>query len=190
MELDCAGEWHRGQLCGDGSICFGATGACCPEGGGGCVQVSAAQCAQFNGQYYGDGVSCAGVVCIPTDLDGACCKGNGSCTHGPASQCDGIFQGAGSTCGTLPIPCTEQASGACCTHGTCQNLPQPACIAQGGQFQGLNTSCAPNMCAGQGHPGGCCLPNGGGCVDGVTPESCIFIGGTPISACGAQACPS
>lgn len=56
-------------------------------------------------------------------------------------------QAPGTACATLPVPCA--AAEACCLPGgTCADVTDAACVAQGGTPQGPGTTCALSPCAG------------------------------------------
>ncbi|MFN0150584.1 MAG: hypothetical protein ACKVU1_07730 [bacterium] len=66
-------------------------------------------------------------------------------------------------------------TGACCfCDSTCQDgLTADECAAQGGVYQGDNSSCATTLCP---LVGACCYPDGS-CADGVDGADCIAAGG-------------
>jgi hypothetical protein len=93
---------------------------------------------------------------------GACCnRSTGICEVSSALSCgSNLFHGSGTTC--TPGIC---GNGACCIPSApCQDLSYEGCVAAGGAFDGLETTCALNadvVCA-QGRWGACC--NGTVCL--------------------------
>jgi spore coat protein A len=82
----------------------------------------------------------------PASPVGACCGARGSCgyTLDPGSGCGGLYQGAGSLCGTCPPP-----TAACCTPdvmAACAVETQAACTASGGAWSESVESCDGNPC--------------------------------------------
>ncbi|MEE2719425.1 MAG: hypothetical protein VX727_06550 [Planctomycetota bacterium] len=121
-------------------------GACCLPGGD-CVEVLEEVCADNNGTFAGDGVSCDVIDCNI----GACCflkeycyweclpLAESDCVtryaatwYGPASKCEDI---------SCPDPCY----GACCVDGGCVLTVQALCDAQEGTFHPY-TMCADVEC--------------------------------------------
>jgi len=79
-------------------------GACC-LGDGSCVQASnESECTGLGGIYAGNFTSCETAVCT-----GACCPLGimGDCEATGFNQCDGNFQGVGTTCDTVECPCPD-----------------------------------------------------------------------------------
>ena len=80
-------------------------------------------------------------------------------------------------------------TGACCLPGgVCSILSQSQCTAQGGVYQGNNTTCSPNPCIIE--DGACCMPNGT-CVE-LTQAQCIAQGGNyqgDETDCESMFCP-
>jgi hypothetical protein len=156
--------------CGIGA-CSAPTGACC-FGAGGCQILTQAQCSQQGGQYLGNNTSCGG--CASQTV--ACCfASTGGCLNLPAATCvaaGGVPGAPGSNCtGYICFP-----TGACCLPtGQCIGPVSPeSCAAQGGSFQGNNTTCAGTSCP---QPtGGCCFPNGF-CLQ-LTEAECATVGAT------------
>jgi hypothetical protein len=74
-----------------------------------------------------------------------------------------------------PYSATNTHTGACCSaDGTCQVIAAAACADQGGTYQGDNTTCDPNPCAGRvGCGGGVC----GTGVAGVIPLTLLALCG-------------
>lgn len=85
---------------------FAATGACCHQGTLGCLVLSAADCAQFQGAFRGASTACTPGQCAAPA--GACC-GPSACTLTTQAGCIGPSRwlGAATTCGApaLPNPC-------------------------------------------------------------------------------------
>ncbi len=106
-------------------------------------------------------------VTIP-DLEpvGACCLADGGCAEVAAADCDGAFQGDGTTC--ADVDCARVEVGACClSDGSCADGTADDCVD--GQYQGDGTTCDTVDCA---QPtGACCLPTGA-CTD-VVAGACL-----------------
>lgn len=108
-------------------------GACCmPDGS--CSPALGAACVQIVGAFYaGDNVPCESARCDA----GACCTDQGCVADKTELECGalgGEFQGRGTNC-----------NGGTCTGACCG--PQGACVEAyvntcGGDFRGINTSCA------------------------------------------------
>ena len=154
-QVDCVARggayWGSGSDCSTfdcpprGACCSGSTLETCSEG-------TAAECAAQGGYYHGDQSTCSTVVCPPPF--GACCSRNfpyetyhcvGATTQ---SQCLssglGLWQGAGSTCGT--VNCHTIAPGACCVQSptgypSCITTTYIGCISNGGSWVGAGTIC-------------------------------------------------
>lgn len=80
-----------------------------------------------------------------------------------------------------PFDCAD--AGACCfSDGTCSLDDEADCIASGGSFEGIGTSCEPNPCPG---PTGACCDGDAVCTDGVEQSQCQEAGSThyPDQAC-------
>lgn len=79
--------------------------------------------------------------------------------------------------------------GACCLDiGACVYCTKAVCDAQGGEFRGTASACAPGTCPQP--PGACCMPSGACAL--VTPEACRAVGGTSLgggTSCGILHCP-
>jgi len=121
-------------------------GACClppvdPCGASPCIITTAFDCANQDGQYYGDGTGCDPSPCSPPPC-GACCLPTGDCTYGTPADCEnqgGQFQGQGTDCDTVVCPLPQ---GACClVTGECIVTTLADCDDQGGQYQGNGTDC-------------------------------------------------
>jgi hypothetical protein len=113
-------------------------GACCfPDGS--CQELSGPDCGAQDGDYRGDGVSCAEVYCPPPT--GACCFPDESCWHLTAADCalqGGSYQADNFLCtvGLCDIP---TPTGACCfPDESCWHLTAADCALQGGSYQGDN----------------------------------------------------
>jgi hypothetical protein len=93
---------------GDGTVCpqeCPETGACCTPGSTHCVRRPEAQCADLNGFYHGDGVSCYMIDCHLKDVGACCYEDDEFCFEGSllhCSQIGGDFQGEGSLCKFAP----------------------------------------------------------------------------------------
>ena len=122
-----------------------------------CIEVTQAQCAMAQGQYYGAGSACSdeqvpcdmpaqGACCIPSAIpEGMCvitsrpmCKASGGTYHGDGTACDNMT-------------CFPPVTGACClAQGgllTCIDLTADDCNAHGGEYAGDGTSCnSANAC--------------------------------------------
>jgi hypothetical protein len=117
------------------------TGGCCLPNGS-CEIRSALMCNNGGGTYRGDNTDCVGANCVQP---GACCFGDGTCQTLSESQCAaaaGTYNGNGSNCATANCP----QPGACCMPFGCIVLAQPFCIAAGGTFVGVTSTC-PATCA-------------------------------------------
>lgn len=84
----------------------------------------------------------------PATPIGACCAVDGSCSTVPVpgNACVGAYRGDGTDCGTVACP---QPAGACCfadAQGTCSEVTQEACTAEGGTFRGDFVACAEDLC--------------------------------------------
>ncbi|MCC7388013.1 MAG: hypothetical protein IT431_04510 [Phycisphaerales bacterium] len=121
---------------------------------------------------------------------GACCMPDGSCVQSTSGDCvasGGVYQGDGTSCGT--VQCQELPQ-ACCFESTggCVNLTPTNCMAAGGVPGGVGTSCATYTCFAT---GAACLPNGT-CVDDVTEDEALAMGGTYMgdgTTCADTVCP-
>ncbi len=153
--------------------CEETPGACCLPSGL-CEQLTPTECADQDGTFQGEGVSCDDVTC--PQPDGACCiAASEVCVDATLQECNalgGTWAGAETDCATyVCFP-----SGACCLpDGSCLDQASPdECSAQGGVFQGDGVLCADVECP---EPeGACCLDNGN-CVV-FTASDCQLVGGT------------
>jgi hypothetical protein len=140
-------------------------GACCYfdqlTGSFMCTEVSMTECESvYNGTYYGDGSTCAGLPEPCEVLEGACCFEKAVqppitvCTVTTQDNClnnlFGIYNGDGTTC--VPDPCEPEEEGACCHIGadgtpTCSITTQDHCEnALMGIYQGDGVPCTPDPC--------------------------------------------
>ena len=160
-------------------------GACCVNDAAAnlnCIVRTRVECASVNGAYQGDGSTC------PSDPSlscggAACCLPNGVCVVLPHERCldeDGNPMPGVPTCET--VFCTPPPVGACCLStavGTpsCVVITQEHCAAEGGAYQGDDSTCSsdPNLSCGG---AACCLPNGE-CVI-LRHEHCLAEGGNPV----------
>ncbi len=179
-----------GTYQGDNTVCSPnpcpqPTGACCNTTTGACTITTSASCA--GGSFQGNGSSCTPSPC--PEPSGACCTGTGGCATLEQSTC---IQLAGSF---IPgVACTVNNTcplGACCLpSGACvANLSSPACVAQGGTFQGVSSSCGSVSCP---QPVGACCTTTGSCTS-VTQAVCQLFGGTwqgAFSACSGACAPT
>jgi hypothetical protein len=87
-----------------------------------------------------------------------------------------VVDGYGTSCGAYDLSITVcEPSGACCLPDySCQVLTATACAAQGGAFQGANTTCTPSPCP---------RPPGDTC------ENAFVIPGLPYSTTGNSCAP-
>lgn len=91
--------------------CCNPVSGCCPEFGGSCMVVTAAEC--FLG-YQGNGTTCDFPECTITtttsEPTGACCQPDGSCLDDKTFEsCNtGTYQGKGTTCGF--VECTASTT--------------------------------------------------------------------------------
>ncbi len=155
----------------------GVTGACCFDDG--TCEVLFEECCEIAaGEFL------PGEVCVPA---GACCFADGTCEVLSEACCvadGGSFTAAGVAC--VPNPCI----GACCVMDPadpCIEVTLEGCAAAGGIFQGPATTCAGVEC-----PGACCLPDGT-CVENVTLDECVALGGSagtyhPLVGCDPNPC--
>jgi len=80
-------------------------------------------------------------------------------------------------------------TGACCNGGSCSTLSQTDCTTGGGTYQGNNSPCSPNPCAGA-LTGACCNPTTGVCTV-TTSANCLspatYLGDNTV--CSPNPCP-
>lgn len=97
-------------------------------------------------------------TCVCSDIPGACCHPNGTCSVVTECDCDGQYLGDGTVCSGVV--------GACCfLNGTCAVMDRTCCMAQMGIFEG--GTCDP--------PVACCMPDGSCRM--VDPQCCVLING-------------
>ena len=107
---------------------------------------------------------------------GACCVGGGTCMETTSGECDGAYQGDGTTCD--PNPCPQP--GTCCdSSGGCSVTMESAC--DGSWSEG--GTCDPNPCP---QPGTCC-DSSGGCS--VTLQSACDGSWSEGGTCDPNPCP-
>ncbi|HMN97125.1 MAG TPA: hypothetical protein PKC43_11665 [Phycisphaerales bacterium] len=160
----------NGTQCGQAN-CTVQPGPCCFQATGGCLSLSATNCALAGGVAGPAGVPCAGYICFPV---GACCLPDGDCV-GPVEQLEcqllgGTFQGHQSVCEATGCP---QPIGACCFgSGFCLALTEADCALAGATWIGLGSTCADGN--GNGTADACEAPpgvfgdlNGDGIVNGA-----------------------
>jgi Dockerin type I domain len=148
-------------------------GACCLPNGD-CDFLTQTQCQSQGGTYLGDDVPCGIGACSGATV--ACCfAATGGCLNLLPATCvaaGGVPGAIGSNCtGFVCFP-----TGACCLpSGSCIGPVSPeTCAAQGGTFQGNNTSCATANCP---QPTGACCFGTGFCL--VLKEAdCLLAGAT------------
>jgi len=135
------------------------------------------------------GVSGDWIIRGVVDCHGACCLPSGSCSSGTSASCassNGVFQGNGTTCGTVSCP---QPTQACCfPPDGCLNLTTTNCALIPGTPQGPGSSCQSVIC----FPRGACCQANGSCDDDVAEEDCTAGGGTfqgDESLCSGVSCP-
>lgn len=136
--------------CGGGP----AIGACCVQapGGAACIEDSAEVCAQFGGNYQGDGSHCFGDPGQPPPCGEptiACCLPDSSCVEESIDSC---IQSGGEPQNSMActnVTCNSgPAIGACCVGNggflACLMVPANVCTALHGEFQGAGTHCPMN----------------------------------------------
>ncbi len=108
---------------------------------------------------------------------GACCIGAGCMLVNDPAECEGMFQGAGTTCQDPHIACPQPIEGACC------DIAGGCTVVEGeencnGIYQGDNTDCStPGIdCPGPGMGGACC-PQEGFCFEVEDPADCTLAEG-------------
>ena len=81
-----------------------------------------------------------------------------------------------------PFAC--ESAGACClNNGSCQQLTESTCLAQGGNFIGAGTTCSASTCSSSLVP--CCFAATGGCLT-LTAANCVAAGG--VAGPAGQTC--
>ncbi|MFN8549557.1 MAG: hypothetical protein U0527_16680, partial [Candidatus Eisenbacteria bacterium] len=86
---------------------------------------------------------------------GACCLPEGTCIVTQASDCNGSYQGDGSSC--VPNPCPLLLGACCLPEGGCSEMTRQSCNSLGGLWNGYGTLCASVECPTQ---GACCFDDG------------------------------
>ncbi|MEM7228397.1 MAG: SdrD B-like domain-containing protein [Planctomycetota bacterium] len=160
---------------------FVPPGACCILGQL-CQVLSQDDCNAMGGDYQGNDTTCPEVNCPER-----CCFIDGTCADLPAPDClaaSGVPGGPATQCAGFVCPLFN---GACCLmDGSCVvTVDASACVMQGGVFQGIGTTCAPNPC-----PEACCFPDG--MCQLLTITACGAAGGTSQGAgtnCAPNLCP-
>lgn len=167
--------------------CPPPSGACCREDGS-CAVLTAGECAQGGGVYYGDGSVCDPNPC-PQPPTGACCIPGVVCIVVTQSYClanGGTYYGDGSTCD--PDPCAPRVGACCLQNGSCVETTLADCDQHAGSYQGDGTVCTPNPCP---QPVGACCYQDGTCIP-YTAEQCAQFGGVYYgdgSVCDPNPCP-
>lgn len=152
------------------------TGGCClPDGS--CVNTTAAQCGNFNGNFLGVGQFCGSTQCPPpVDPLGACCRPDGTCNERTQSSCVSAgFTWLGPNTSCTPNPCPGPQMHSCCIAGQCFNQDEPTCQSNGGLYRGAVQCGQAQACPGFNEVGPCCTP-GGECFQGTNTQ-CINAGG-------------
>ncbi len=152
----CDVEWD--QICADAAIeqCFAPTGACCV--GSDCLEVTAPECADLGGDYFGDGTACTPDLCAVdpcNPLAGSCFEPNGTPGCDEIDCCQAV-------CDVDPFCCDVEwdqicvdaandlclapPTGACCIDFECFIVTEEECGNAGGKYFGDGTDCAPGVC--------------------------------------------
>ncbi|MEZ4649567.1 MAG: serine/threonine-protein kinase [Candidatus Eisenbacteria bacterium] len=143
--LAAGGSTQPSESC-DPNPCPQPTGACCLADGS-CHEWTEEECRRRNGEFDGDGTTCADVTCA--EPEGACCFEDGTCRVRSEGRCDregGEFQGVDSSC--EPNPCREpDPTGACCTGEVCTVVTKAECTDGGGTYKGDGVACGSSTCA-------------------------------------------
>ncbi|MCH2135582.1 MAG: hypothetical protein MK101_03250 [Phycisphaerales bacterium] len=159
------------------------TGACCvdePVIGMHCLELTAGDCIQADGFYYGDGTQCgAPFVECPSapDEEGACCWWDGTawqCYEIEDYKCSdlsGTWYGSGVSCSDPQVVCPpDEEVGACCLDAdgsgqlVCLQLTLTDCSAQNGYHYGNGVPCSDPIVEcdePQDEVGACCLDEDG-----------------------------
>jgi len=153
--------------CGAGACCFATT-----DPNGNCTgPIDPFNCAGSGGVYLGHDTDCDTSTCAP--FGGACCCG--SCFVTNQEECEGFsfctFIGEGIDCastGACP------GDGACCPANgdSCFITEGASCASGGGAYQGEDSTCSPDPCAGE--PVGACCSNAGCAI--LTQAACAEFG--------------
>ncbi|RME36245.1 MAG: hypothetical protein D6788_11995 [Planctomycetota bacterium] len=144
---DLGGDYHGdGSRCDNLDVCCGQTPRACCLAADTCDVLTPQECFDAGGLLDPDNATCGTETCAL----GACCS--------PDLQNGGI----GCTDGLFPLECVQKNGthfpgrlcvgdpcaglGACCTGATCELLTQADCEAQGGTFQGVDSTCLTVAC--------------------------------------------
>jgi hypothetical protein len=136
---------QSGAFAGDGTVCQPnpcpePTGACCFQATGGCLLLSASNCALAGGFFQGGDTTCQSIVCFPK---GACCLPDGSCQDDKSPEActalGGTFQGDATQCQFASCP--APLGGCCLATGFCLDLTQGECDTAAGSWAGFGTAC-------------------------------------------------
>lgn len=123
----------------------------------------------------------------PPQAEGACCLPTGECIITPPDQCAGEYLGDGTVC--VPNPCDQPA--ACCFEdGSCADLLETDCVAQGGIYHAEWVSCDVAECPQPPVPAACCFEDGS-CLD-LFEADCVAQGGIyhpEWETCAVAQCP-
>ncbi len=143
---------------------------------------------QGAGQTFFQGQTCTQVTCpAPT---GACCNGTGGCFDGQEELfCENTLQGIYAGNGTMCIDDVCDLGACCMPTGACAQYVEAQCVAEGGTFRGVGTTCTPNPCP---QPTGACCIGGSTCVPGQTLANCTSWPGDwagPFTPCFTGQCP-
>lgn len=145
-------ELSNRSYLGDGTTCDGSpcVGACC-SGLDSCSHYGPVGCTVlFGGNFQGLGTTCEDldIDCPPTT--GACCTGD-ECFDETAAECanhQGTFLGITNYCYEACCNPAELTGACCLPSGACINACATPCAEAGGQFRGVGTSCAAQLCTG------------------------------------------
>ena len=129
-----------------------ATGACCDDSDGSCMEgLTQASCTGMGLRYGNDGSTCATIDPPCVQPTGACCnESTGSCSEDVSQTlCESMgnrYGNDGSTCATIDPPCVP-LTGACCDDvaGNCtDDLTQAQCdnLGLGFRYGGDDSTCA------------------------------------------------
>lgn len=149
--------------------------ACC-LGDFGCATSTVDECIAAGFAPGPPGSTCGGVDCA---FVGACCEAEIDCVLALPGGCpDGmIFRGSGTRCDA----CIHHEGGACClASGPCLELPAAECLAAGGFYQGIDTTCFDGCDL---SAGVCCLDVGCAVLAGAACEAAGGIHLGPGAAC-------
>ncbi len=112
------------------------------------------------------------VVITNSNDCGACCYGDPlECIVTTAAECAGLggTHFMGFTCDE--ISCGDPVGACCYDDESCQDLTEVACIADGGEWLGGESTCLTNPCT----FGACCYDDGraAACIDGIRQDECL-----------------